>query len=328
MAGCIVMFSGGLDSVIAAHLLKEQGLDVLALHFVLPFESGVGIGHDEVRRHAERVGVALRIEEEGEEFLAMMRDPSFGYGKHVNPCVDCRIHRLAKARRIMVETGAAFVATGEVIGQRPMSQRRDAMLAVEKRSGLEGCLLRPLCARLLEPTVPEKQGLVDRDRLLAIRGRSRKEQLAYAGAHGLTHGSPGGGCILTQEGMAERYADLVAHKPDYALRDFKLLAYGRRFRMRDNLVLIVGRNHFENGTIDTLSGPGDTRIELADTPGPLGLLVGETDRESIERAARIVVRYSRARERERAAVAVGRGERCERLEASPAQDEECGRLRV
>jgi tRNA U34 2-thiouridine synthase MnmA/TrmU len=328
MPKCLLLFSGGLDSVVAAHVLKEQGLEVCALHFVLPFESGVGVSHEEVGRHAERLGVALLIAEEGEEFIAMMRDPRFGYGKHVNPCVDCRIHRLVKARRIMEEIGAAFIATGEVIGQRPMSQRRDSMRTVEKRSGLEGYLIRPLSALLLEPTIPEKEGIVDRDRLLAIKGRSRKEQLAYARAHGLTHGSPGGGCILTQEGMAERYADLTKHDPDYSLRDFKLLAYGRRFRPGGDSLLVVGRNRAENSILEHLARREDRRIELADMPGPLALLIGESDREVIERAAAIVLRYSRARESSRAAVKVTHDASHQRLETAPASEEECEAIRV
>ncbi|MBD3314484.1 MAG: DUF814 domain-containing protein [Chitinivibrionales bacterium] len=328
MTKCIVMFSGGLDSVMATHILKEQGLQVHALHFVLPFESGLGMKHEEVKRHADRLGVELRIEEEGEEFVRMMRDPHFGYGKHVNPCVDCRIHRLRKAKKIMEEIGAAFIATGEVIGQRPMSQRRESMRMVEKRSGLEGYLLRPLCAPLLEPTIPEEKALVDRGRLPAIKGRGRKEQLAYAKAHGLSHGSPGGGCVLTQEGMAERYADLLAHTPDYTLRDFKLLAYGRRFRLKDDAVLIVGRNCAENTVIEKLVEPDDIRIELEEIPGPLGLLIGNGDEDAVQKAARIIVRYSRVRENESAKVTILSKEEMQALRAVPAKDKECDALRV
>ena len=185
MVQCIVMFSGGLDSTIAVHLLKQQGIDVTALYFVLPFESGLDFDHAAVKRYANGLSVPLRIEEEGEGFLDMVSSPDFGYGKHANPCIDCRIHRLKKAKGIMDEIGASFIVTGEVIGQRPKSQRKDSLILIERKAGLEGILLRPLSAQLLEPTIPETKGWVDRSKLLAISGRGRKEQLAYSKKYGL-----------------------------------------------------------------------------------------------------------------------------------------------
>ena len=150
MIKCIVMFSGGLDSTIAVHLMKSMGFDVLALHFVLPFYSEVGNSHAEIKEKAMRLSVALRIEEEGEDYMAMFKDPHFGYGKNMNPCIDCRIHRLRKAALIKEQEGASFIATGEVLGQRPMSQHKNSLNAIEKRSGLRGLLLRPLSAQLLD----------------------------------------------------------------------------------------------------------------------------------------------------------------------------------
>jgi tRNA U34 2-thiouridine synthase MnmA/TrmU len=179
------MFSGGLDSVMAAHLLKSQGLDVTALHFLLPFYSGLGRRPRQVEEYAAALGVPLRVEEEGEEYLAMFREPAFGYGKNANPCVDCRIHRLKKAARIVEETGAICLATGEVVGQRPMSQKLHTMQQVEKLSGLQGKLLRPLSAKLLAPTDAEEAGIIDREKLSDISGRSRTVRLAYAKLHGL-----------------------------------------------------------------------------------------------------------------------------------------------
>ncbi|MBD3242328.1 MAG: tRNA 4-thiouridine(8) synthase ThiI [Chitinivibrionales bacterium] len=326
---CLVMFSGGLDSVVAAHLLKRQGLEVEAVHFVLPFESGLGKLHAEVRERAETLGVPLIVVEEGEEFLQMLKDPSFGYGKHVNPCIDCRIHRLEKAAAIMRERGASFIATGEVVGQRPMSQRMDAMRSIEKRAGLEGLLLRPLCAKLLEPTVPEREGVVDREQLLDLNGRNRKPQLAYAKEHNLKHGSPGGGCILTDEQTARRLEDLQSHKPDYGIDDLRLIAYGRRFRLSANAVVAVGRNADENAVLQQLTLPDDWLLSLERFPGPLGLARGELSEPDLALAASIIARYStKARRAPEVRVSASRGEECTDLTVTPASELRCVELRV
>jgi len=172
------MFSGGLDSVIAAHLLKSQGLSIKALHFVLPFYSGMGLSHSDIKYYAEVLGIPLMIVEEGEEFLSMIRDPRFGYGKNANPCIDCRIQRLRSAAKIMASEGASFIATGEVAGQRPMSQRVDNLYKIETESGLKGVLLRPLSAKLLNPTKPEQNGLINREKLLASPDEAEKYSLS------------------------------------------------------------------------------------------------------------------------------------------------------
>ena len=192
-----------------------------------------------VRSYAEALGVPLMMIEEGDEFIDMIRDPHFGFGKNANPCVDCRIHRLIKAKKIMEDEGASFIATGEVVGQRPMSQRLDCMASIEERSGLKGLLVRPLSAKLLEPTIPEVNGIINRDELFDLSGRSRKPQLAYAAKHGLIHSAPAGGCILTNEETAKRFVELSSSKPQFTLTDFKLLAYGRHFRLESGLTLLL-----------------------------------------------------------------------------------------
>ena len=328
MKKCIVLFSGGLDSVITVHLLKQQKLDITALYFVLPFESGLGFDHTAVKEYAEALAVPLRIEEEGDEFLTMMSAPDFGYGKHVNPCVDCRIHRLKNAKAIMDEVGASFIATGEVIGQRPKSQRKESLLLIEKQAGLEGLLLRPLSAQLLEPTISETEGWVDRSTLLAIRGRSRKEQLAYAEKFDLKHEAPAGGCVLTEKEVANRFLELRSHNEEMSLNDFKLLAYGRHFRINPNSRLVVGRFKGENDIIEKLFEEGDIKFELAEITGPTALGRGVFTEGDVQKAASIVARYSRDREKESTLVKIEKQGVESIIRVKPASEEECDKLRI
>jgi tRNA-specific 2-thiouridylase len=328
MVQCIVMFSGGLDSTIAVHLLKQQGLSVTALHFALPFESGLDFDHSAVKKYADGLSVPLRIEEEGEEFLGMVSNPEFGYGKCANPCIDCRIHRLKKAEVIMDEVGASFIATGEVIGQRPKSQRKDSLLLIERTAGLEGLLLRPLSAQLLEPTIPETKGWVDRSKLLAIKGRSRKEQIAYAKKYELKHGAPAGGCVLTEKEVANRFVELKKHEGKISLSDFKLLAYGRHFRINPEPRLIVGRFKGENDIIEKLFEEGDIKIGLAEITGPIGLGRGVFAEDDIQKAASIVARYSRDRGKDSTLVKIEKEGVVRNIKVKPTCDEDCNKLRI
>jgi tRNA U34 2-thiouridine synthase MnmA/TrmU len=354
MNKAVVMFSGGLDSVIAVHLLKSQGLNVTALHFVLPFYSGLDRKPTQVQAYADALGVPLRIEEEGEEFLEMVRDPRFGYGKNANPCVDCRAHRVTKAARVMEELGAACLATGEVVGQRPMSQKLYTLQRIENITGLKGKLLRPLSAKLLAPTDAETVGIVDREKLLDISGRSRVVQLAYAKKHGLIHASPAGGCLLTNIETGARFNDLAAHDPNYSLADFKLLAYGRHFRMSSGYRVIVSRDEGENVALEKISGavlaplPESTPAAvsvLTQTPnrdtllfylrgalGPLALGLGVPSESELRLSAAAVARFSKLRGEEKAEVAVCgnvNGSEINRaLEVRPASDAELDGFRV
>jgi tRNA-uridine 2-sulfurtransferase len=328
MKKCLVMFSGGLDSAIAIHLLKQQGIDVLALHFILPFYSDMGRAHEDIKSKAAVLGVPIRIVEEGAEYLPIFKDPVFGYGKHANPCMDCRIHRLTRAAAVMREEGAAFIATGEVVGQRPMSQRRDCLDIIEKRTGLRGLLLRPLSAGLLRPTIPEEEGWVDRAKLLSIGGRGRKDQIAYANRHGLPVVMPGGGCLLTYEQTARRFLDLQTHTPDFSLSDFKLIAYGRHFRLSASARLVVARNDEENGVFDKLILPDDHVLMMADVLGPLGILRGASDPSILQTACAIFSRYSKARDCPLTKVRVVRNASTNIVSVQPARDDECSAARI
>ena len=324
----IVMLSGGLDSVSATHLLMSQGIDLLALHFVLPFVSGLGLEHKKIRYYADALGVKLRIIEEGEEYIQMIKDPRYGFGKNANPCVDCRIHRLQKAKKIMEQEGASFIATGEVIGQRPMSQRVDIMSVIEKRAGLEGYLLRPLCAKLLPPTMAEKTGIVDREKLMEISGRSRKAQLEYAGKNGLKHTAPAGGCALTNIGTANRFMELVNHDPGFDLEDFKLLAYGRHFRLSKTTKLIVCRNDHENQIFEKLASKEDYLMDVVGHSGPYGLLRGNDAMMFIELSGGIVAHYSKAKDLPTTEIRVLHNEEYSTMQTTPVTDSLCASMRI
>jgi tRNA-specific 2-thiouridylase len=213
----------------------------------------------------------------------------------MNPCLDCRILMFSRARERMEEMEAAFVFTGEVLGERPMSQRREAMRLIERESGLDGRLLRPLSARLLPPTIPEKEGLVDRDKLLAIEGRSRKPQMALAEQYNINdYPCPAGGCRLTDPGFARRMRDLVRHKENFDLNDVNLLKVGRHFRLSPEAKAVVGRNQEENHRILALAKEGDILFEVQDWGSPITLLRGQASEKEIHLAAAITVRYSDA----------------------------------
>jgi tRNA-uridine 2-sulfurtransferase len=325
----IVMFSGGLDSVCATHLLLSQGLKLKALYFMLPFYAGLGIGCRDVKSAADKLGVPLQIIEEGEEYLPVVKNPVFGFGKNANPCIDCRIHRLKTAKKIMEVEGASFIATGEVVGQRPMSQRMDCLHKIENHAALKGYLLRPLCAKLLPPTIAEQKGVIDRGKLLSISGRGRKEQIAYAQKFGLVHGTPAGGCLLTNEKTADRFNDLVRYKLDFDLEDFKLLAWGRHFRLSPSIKLIVGRDDTDNRALEKIASADDGVLYMPDAvPGPFGILRGSPIQDHAAKSASLFCRHTKFRNEKNCRVVFKYAEKEEVLDALPATEEECDRLRI
>jgi tRNA-uridine 2-sulfurtransferase len=325
----IVMFSGGLDSVCATHLLLSQGLKLKALHFVLPFYSGLGMQYGPVRAAAEKLGVPLQVIEEGAEYLPVVKNPAFGFGKNANPCVDCRIHRLGTAKRIMEAEGASFIATGEVVGQRPMSQRMDCLHKIENHAALKGYLIRPLSAKLLPATNAEQNGVIDREKLLSIAGRGRREQIAYARKYGLVHGTPAGGCTLTNEKTADRFSDLARHKPDFDLEDFRLLAWGRHFRLSPSVKLLVGRDDADNAALEKITSAADGLLNLPDNiPGPFGIIRGSPIQGHAAQSASIFSRYTKFRNEKCCRVVFKYREKEDMIQALPAAEEECDRLRI
>jgi tRNA-specific 2-thiouridylase len=307
----IGLFSGGLDSTLAFKVMEAQGLRVRGYSFITPFFGWSRRGREDEERDRIRreLGIDVTIVPVWPEYLEVVRRPLHGYGKNMNPCIDCKIFMLGKAREIMERDGAAFVFTGEVLGQRPMSQRRDTLHVVERDSGLKGRLLRPLSARLLPATLAEKEGIVDRDRLLAISGRGRKPQMELAAKFGLTdYPNPAGGCFLTDPGLAARLSRMMAGGADVAPDDIELLNAGRHFRLSAAVRLVVGRDERENGRLAALARGDDRLLRAIEVPGPTGLLRGPADAGALALAAGITARYADHRDHDWLTVEVsGRG---------------------
>ncbi len=325
----IVMFSGGLDSTIVAHHLKSMGLRIKLVHYVLPFYSGIGFTHKSVCKAAESLGLELEIIEEGLEFASMMKNPYFGFGKNANPCVDCRIRRLIHVKTIMQNCGASFIATGEVAGQRPMSQRINMMNSIEKRADVKGILLRPLSAKHFPPTIAEEKGLVDREKLFDLKGRSRHFQLEYSKKHNLVHGAPAGGCVLTMIDPSNRFHELAKYSPDFGINELKLIAYGRHFRISDKCKCIVARNNSENQILLKLLEPDNNYLEMANTLGPIGLIRGEYTESDLSQCASLLARYSKEKNADSANVKLVVNEsNIKTVQVKPAADEICEKLRI
>jgi len=291
----IGLLSGGLDSIVAAKLILEQGIEVEALNFVTAFCTctSKGSGCLASQKAADQLGIPLKVVDISEEILNVVKNPKFGYGSGMNPCLDCRIFVFKKAKEYMRESGAAFVFTGEVLGQRPMSQRREAMNIVERESELKGYLLRPLCAKLFPPTIAEEKKIVDREKLLSISGRSRKGQISLTKRFNIKdYPCSSGGCLLTDKGFARRMKDLMTFKPDFGLPDVQLLKYGRHFRMSPMAKLVVARDEDENFKLAALKNSDDIMFHAQDPLGPVSLLRGSSDGEFVDEAASITARYA------------------------------------
>ena len=230
----------------------------------------------------------------GMDYLSIVKDPPHGHGRGMNPCIDCRIYMLRKVRERMASFGASFVVTGEVLGQRPMSQHRNAIELIERESGLKGLILRPLSAHLFPPSLPEQEGMVDREKLLSITGRSRKTQIDMADKLGIKdYPCPAGGCLLTDPIIASRLRDLFACTPDFEMTDIHLLRVGRHFRIQPALKVILGRNEEENERISCLAKPGFTLFTPANFNGPAALATGITDEAEDRLIGEMIARYSK-----------------------------------
>ena len=288
------LLSGGLDSTLAAKLILEQKIEVYAINFTSPFctctpkKAGCASVVTAVK---ELGGIPLKRVTLGNEYLEIVRNPKHGYGSEMNPCIDCRIIKVRKAGEYMRDIGASFLFTGEVLGERPMSQHRTALKIIERESGLEGLVLRPLSAKLLSPSIPEKEGWIDRERLLGISGRSRKPQMASAAKYGIVdYPCPAGGCLLTDPGFARRMKDLMRHS-EITLNDIELLKLGRHFRLMPQAKLVVGRNKEENERLLRLAKGDDICFGPVEVMGPIGIGRGGFSQEDIQKSVSIIARY-------------------------------------
>ena len=302
----VSLFSGGLDSILSVKLIQNQGIDVTAFHFVLPFN----YIEEENQINAVKTAAELNIPTEtfrgGEEYIEIVKSPKHGYGKNMNPCIDCKIFIMKKASSFMKKIGASFLFSGEVIGQRPMSQRKKALEIIEKEAGVEEFLLRPLSAKLLPITTPEENGWIEREKLCDFEGRSRKPQIKLAKELGITeYPSPAGGCLLTDFDFSIRLKDSFKHNED-SISGLTLLNFGRHFRLKSGAKLIVGRNERENQIIEKLADDNDLLIEGTGFGSPMALLKKSNNPEDINISASICVRYSKKREEKSVKVVVRR----------------------
>jgi tRNA-uridine 2-sulfurtransferase len=275
------LLSGGLDSMLAAATLRALGLDVTGICFITPFYTA-----SRAREAAAHLALPLKVVDFTEEFLPLIYDPPHGFGRGHNPCIDCHILMIREAGAVMAAEGFDFVFTGEVLGQRPMSQNRNSLHVVARDSGLADLLLRPLSAKLLQPTRPELEGWVDREGLLDLSGRGRKRQIALAAEYGITrYPAPAGGCLLTDPRYAMRLKELLRHQARPSLPDFKLLLWGRHFRLAPGVKAVVGRIQKENEALLAVQTPENFVLKVQKFPGPIVLLAGEGVSDADLRAA-------------------------------------------
>ncbi len=295
----VALLSGGLDSTLAVLIMLREGVDVTAVTFLTHFGCDItdssSCSRDPLPA-AKKFGFELKLCHLADKFLEIVKNPKYGHGKNMNPCIDCRILMLREAKTLMELIGADFVVTGEVLGQRPMSQRRECFPLIDREAGLEGLVLRPLSAKVLPPTIPEQKGLVKRENLYGIRGRSRKTQMALAQEFGLDdYPSPAGGCLLTDPIYSWRLKDLLTQNPDPSIKEIQLLRVGRHFRLSPTCKAIVGRNRMENEQLLAMAEPEDLLLRVIDAPGPVSMLSGQCDENAILLSAGITARYSDAR---------------------------------
>jgi hypothetical protein len=299
-ASAVALLSGGLDSTIAARILLDQGIELHALNFHSPFCTctSKNAGSCNAVVFAKKLGIPLKMMVKGDDYLAVVKNPKFGYGRNMNPCIDCRIFILKKAKEYAKEIGASFIVTGEVLDQRPKSQHVAAMNIIDREAGLEGLVLRPLSARLLPPTAPELAGLVDRERLLEIRGRSRSIQLRMGrDFHLVDQYCANGGCRLTDKEYAAKVRDYLEHIEDPRMADMKWMTIGRHYRF-DGVKIIAGRNEPENHQIRAWKSEGDAIVELDGNVGPTAIVFSPYSSSAIQFAVRVLLEHSKARDKQ------------------------------
>jgi tRNA U34 2-thiouridine synthase MnmA/TrmU len=332
MHKAIALFSGGLDSSLAILAVLRQGIAVRAVRFLTPFDLDIHVKAPDMKTEGPLLrspGFEVEIRKLDERFLTILKNPKHGYGKNMNPCIDCRILMLKETINLMEETGAGFIISGEVVGQRPMSQKRDMLYHIDKEAGVPGRILRPLCAKLLRITIPEQKGIINREMLYDFSGRSRKPQMALAKEFGLDdYPIPAGGCLLTEPNFSLRLKDLLAYNPSASIKDIELLKTGRHFRLSPVCKVIVGRDSNENETIEHLAERKDCQLRVETCGSPTTLVTGEITAGDIVTAAAICARYSDAKALPKVDVTVLQNERIVSIKVAPAEKQYMDSLRI
>lgn len=332
MTKAVALYSGGLDSTLAILVMLKQGIDVTAITFLNHFGCDISdkssCSKDPFAASVQ-FGFKVKLSHLSDKFLEIVKNPKFGHGKNMNPCVDCRILMLKEAKELMDLIGADFIITGEVLGQRQMSQRRDCLPLIDREAGVRRLVLRPLSAGLLPSTIPEEAGLINRAQLYDFSGRSRKPQIALAKELGLTeYPAPAGGCLLTDPIYSFRLSDLLKHDPAPVYKDINLLRVGRHFRFSNDCKIIVGRNKKENEIINSMHDPEDHLLRAENVGSPLTLLRGTVTDRALDIAASLCARYSDARHLPEVKVSVLRGGKTSYLNVRPARDSILNRYRI
>ena len=320
----VALLSGGLDSQLAIKMMQEQGFDVSAVAIKTPFcdfDCGRGCGF-EIRERADDLDVNLKTVYLGDEYIEMLKHPKHGIGAGFNPCIDCRSMMFDAAKKHMEEIGAEFIISGEVLGQRPMSQHAPALRTIENESDLVGKIVRPLSAALLPETDPEQDGLIKRENLGMIRGRTRRGQLDMAKKYGIENPpNAGGGCLLTEPHFGIKAKDLFSHTKNPTINDIDLLKIGRHFRLDEETKFIVGRNKDENEMIKAIALPGDILLEAKDFVGPVSILRGSNAKQHLKFASSITLRYSDAPNNEQAIVSIRDNDLVEEIASKSAEED-------
>lgn len=284
----VALLSGGLDSTLAIKILLKQGIEIEAVNFQTMF----GCCKDDARQVAHELGIKFTMLPVGMDYVELVKNPKYGVGKGINPCVDCRIYMFRLAKKLMEQIGASFVVSGEVLGQRPMSQRFDCFETIERDAELEGLIVRPLSAKLLEPTIPEKEGIIDREKLYDIQGRSRSRLLELASEFGIENPpSPSTGCALTEPEFAKKVRDIFRYVRDCERWHFEILKVGRHFRLDPEAKAVLGRDAIENEYLEYLHPKGTTLLTPVNFAGPSALLVGPSTPERREETGKLILSY-------------------------------------
>lgn len=290
--GCIALFSGGLDSILAALLVRQQGVKVVALKFVSPFFEKPGSG--EIEKILEKNGIRILRKKVTKDYLGLIANPRFGRGKNMNPCIDCKVYMYKEAARLFSKTETSFIVTGDVSGQRPMTQSRETMYMMDKKSFLKGYVLRPLTALNLNPTVPEEKGIVDRVKLMDLSGRGRKKQIDLARRFGIENiPQPAGGCLLADPNFSRRLRDLIAHE-EFSLKDIDLIKHGRFYRDNGGGRIIIARNEAESLLLWNERKVGIINIKHHNVPGAAAVYIPAKDRD-VENAAALTAYFGKGR---------------------------------